>query len=67
MKNCLECRHSSLDWGDHGYSEYTPGWPGKLMCGRIGTSLHKDDQPSKVNVFEFAEGCEQYSPEDWVK
>jgi hypothetical protein len=31
---CLDCRHCYIDFGEPGYSEYTPASPGDWMCRR---------------------------------
>jgi len=52
IKTCLICDHCTLDLGDAGYSEMTPGYPGSMRCN---LNLFKDNTGDLVNLSRYVE------------
>jgi hypothetical protein len=44
-QTCMGCRHIELSVGSHGYSKYTPGYPGEVQCVEGHWSISADEWP----------------------
>ena len=63
---CLTCKFCEIDFGDAGWSEYTPGTSGEWKCHKgvweiLATPHAKENIRS---AFEKGEACDKWAPED---
>jgi len=58
-KTCILCEHMHYSSGDHGYSEYTPGYTASISCSKghwdIDTYMDSDDEVR--DKMQMAETC----------
>lgn len=68
LRCCIACKHFSLEMGCHGYSEYTPGYPASITCGKgffyLGPS---DDLEPAKDFLVYANDCQHYELSDMAK
>lgn len=56
LRRCWWCKHFSIDLGDSGYSEETPGYPGRAEC----LKGKRVDQDQLFESAKQAEECKYY-------
>lgn len=66
-KTCLLCKHVSIDFGTHGYSDATPGSPGEWRCSKgrwcFDDTYGYTKGRTVAETFEEAETCLDYIEE----
>jgi hypothetical protein len=59
LRRCWWCKHFRLDFGDFGYSEYTPGYPSSADC--YAGKGHGIDKNYIFESVKQAETCPDYA------
>lgn len=68
MKACIACEHFSIDMGEDGYSELTPGYPGRIECMKGRFSPVREGIPDVMpDLVDKATDCPKYQITDEAK
>jgi hypothetical protein len=62
---CLTCKMCIIDFGDPGWSDHTPGTPGRwVCCADVWKITDEHDAKESIrSAFEKGETCDKWAPE----
>lgn len=67
MKCCIACEYLSLSFGDAGYSDMTPGYPGEMYCCKGHFRNVDDGETAKAHLLSKGHDCRDFKLSDLAR